>query len=75
MNIQLLCHPQILGHGVEAWSGRPWTFSGRPSYMYLCHRGVDVHGHFLDVPVTCTVPSWSGCPWTFFERPSYCAIH
>ena len=59
---QLLCHPQILGHGVEAWGVRPRTFPGRPSYCAI-HRyqemgwrhGVFVHRHSVDVPVT--VPS------------------
>ena len=50
------CHSQIRGRGVEAWSGCPWAFSGRPYHPWILgHAGVGVYGHSLDVPVT--VPS------------------
>ena len=58
---QLLCHPQILGHGVDV----PWMS------QLLCHprilgHGVvvysaSVHGRSMDVPVT--VPSTDTRTW------------
>ena len=86
---QLLCHPRILGHGMEAWGVRPRIFPGRPSYCAI-HDTRTWDGGMgcssTDIPWTSQLlchprilghgmEAWGVRPQTFPGRPSYCAIH